>query len=219
MTSAETTGFPGEYTYYKYEFDDLDESVLTLTYSYQCQYTTYTLFGYQNKTATLGPITFEKPIWFSWKEENASTWNPSFDINSSSNTIIQNEGCFLPADALTGVQRSIESYFSIRNDDENTLYINDQLTKIIDRNTLETIEDDFFIIELLGEHDNRKIELSPNETFNFKLRYVITPAGVGTIEHNVIIQFNFGETLTQFNRVFNIGADLAFSLDQNCPPP
>jgi hypothetical protein len=52
--------------------------------------------------------------------------------------------------------------------------------------------------------------LNQNEEVQFRLDYHVTVAGMGPIVDSIKIHFFFGESATDLNRNFNIGADLRF---------
>jgi len=223
MSNSEVAGFPPAYQYSIKELNDNEiaqyqiDSIDSIGYRYSCDYEGYTIFGRQNRTVYYpegtygyGPyLSFEKPLYLFWKETSGSNWNESYEENSNSNVIIENEGCFTINHV--GQTRSIENGFSIKNNSAGTLYINHQLTRIIDVVTgTETPNDDRFIIELLDTYNNNLITLGAGQVVNFNLRYGITVAGTGVAEDNVFMRFKFGKTSSSFPKDFKIGAHMKF---------
>jgi hypothetical protein len=216
MSNSLTTNYPSGYKqYYMYLYSNLDGKVISVNYHYRCEHKNKPLFPYQTKNTYLGPFVIEKPIWLSWKEESATQWNPSYNENLANNVIIENEGCYDPVHLQNPALRlrTIESYFSIRNDaNYRPLYITPFPT-IIDLNTGQVTEHgDYFLIQPLGSpsYSNNNIMLNQNEEVQFRLDYHVTVAGMGPIVDSIKIHFFFGESATDLNRNFNIGADLRF---------
>lgn len=216
LSPTETAGLPAGYEYYRYIFTGLNSNVNSVTYEYRCEYEGWTLFGYRILNVKLGPFVIEKPIWLKWKVPSDTEWHPSYNDNLTSNAVITNQGCFSIADV--NKTKSIEALFTIRNEATTTMYINHQLTKIIDRATgNETVNADRFVVESMGPFSNNLIDVSPSAEVGFKMKYIVTIAGPGDIQDRVKLRFSFGDSNTSFNKTFDVGADLKFIRQDSCP--